>query len=100
MHLIFSAHEENIPSLASHGHSTCYIASQTDISQHTVSRALQELLPNQKPLTLVILPSSLQLLHAPFSPRLLLARVLVLTRLPDTLEPLSPTQSPPRPSEM
>src|SRR5258705_11494418 len=100
MHPISSAHKENILSLASHGHSTCYIASQTGISQPTVSRALHELLPNQKPLTLVILPSSLQLLHAPFSPRLLLARVPMLTRLPETLGPLSPTQSPPCPSEM
>lgn len=48
MHPISSAHKENILSLASHGHSTRYIASKTGISQPTVSRVLQDLLPNRQ----------------------------------------------------
>jgi DDE superfamily endonuclease/Transposase len=48
MHPIPSAQKENILSLASHGHSTCYIASHTGISQSTVSRVLKTILPNQQ----------------------------------------------------
>ena len=46
MHPISAAHKENIISLASHGHSTHYIASPTGISQPTVSRVLKDILPN------------------------------------------------------
>jgi transposase len=48
MHPISAAHKENIISLASHGHSTRYIASHTGISQPTVSRVLKEILPNRQ----------------------------------------------------
>ena len=48
MRPISAAHKENIISLASHGHSTCYIASHTGISQPTVSRVLKNILPDQQ----------------------------------------------------
>ena len=48
MRPISAAHKENIISLASHGHSTCHIASHTGISQPTVSRVLKNILPNQQ----------------------------------------------------
>ena len=47
MCFISTAHKGNIISLASHGHSTCYIiASHTGISQPTVSRVLKDILSN------------------------------------------------------
>ena len=48
MHPISSAQKENILSLASNGHPTCHIASKLGIGRSTVSRVLQELLPNQQ----------------------------------------------------
>ena len=47
MHPISSATKENILSLASNGHSTCYIASKLGVSQSTISRTLKDLLPNR-----------------------------------------------------
>ena len=48
MHPTSSAQKENILSLASHGHSTCHIASKLGVSQPTVFRVLQKLLSNQQ----------------------------------------------------
>ena len=47
MHPTSSAQKENILSLASHGHSTCTIASRLGLIQSTVSRTLRTLHPNQ-----------------------------------------------------
>ena len=43
----FLSQKENILSLASHGHSTCTIASRLGLSLSTVSRTLRNLHPNQ-----------------------------------------------------
>src|SRR5882672_6196508 len=50
MHPISSTQKENILSLASNGHSTHSIASNLGVSQPTVSRVLQDLLPNRQTL--------------------------------------------------
>ena len=47
MRSISSAHKENILSLASHGYSTRHISSKLGFSQSTVSRVLQNLLPDR-----------------------------------------------------
>jgi transposase len=46
MHPISSAQKENILALASNGHSTHHIASNLGVSQPTVTRVLQDLVPN------------------------------------------------------
>ena len=46
MHPISSANKENIISLASNGHSLRSIASKTGVGKSTVSRVLQDILPN------------------------------------------------------
>ena len=48
MHSISSAQKENIIALASNGQSTREIASSLGVSQPTVVRALQNLLPNHQ----------------------------------------------------
>jgi IS30 family transposase len=48
MHSISSAQKENIIALASNGQSTCKIASSLGVSQPTVVRVLQNLLPNHQ----------------------------------------------------
>src|SRR6266568_3899483 len=48
MHPISSAQKENILSLASNQLSTCHIASKLGIGRSTISRVLQEHLPNQE----------------------------------------------------
>ena len=48
MRSIFSAQKENIIALASNGQSTCEIASSLGVSQPTVVRVLQNLLPNHQ----------------------------------------------------
>jgi transposase len=48
MHPISSTQKENILSLASNGLSTCHIASRVGVGKSTVSRVLQELLPNRQ----------------------------------------------------
>jgi transposase len=48
MHSISSAQKENIIALASNGQSTCQIASSLGVSQPTVVRVLQNVLPNHR----------------------------------------------------
>jgi len=48
MHPISSAQKENILSLASNGHSTCHIASKLGVGRSTVSRVLQDILPDRQ----------------------------------------------------
>src|SRR3979490_817342 len=48
MHPISSAQKENILSLASNGHPTRHIASKLGVGRSTISRVLQQLLPNRQ----------------------------------------------------
>src|SRR3979490_1086826 len=99
MHPTSSAQKENILSLASHGHSTCTIASRLGLSQSTVSRTLRTLHPNQ-PCSSGGCPPSFPLeINMLFYHKLLLAELPMLLRSPNTSIQLSPTQSPQKQSE-
>ena len=102
MHPISAAHKGNLNSLASHVTITpLAILPLTLVLASLLSPGYSKIsFPIDKHLILVVLPSSLPLLLAPSSHRSPLGRLQMLSRLPGTLTPSSPTQSPPRQSEM